>query len=413
MAWEKRLLDASFRGIVFDCQLADDDWERHAVEHSRPFVDGAEMEDLGRGARRIRMKAIFFGDDYEDRLEKFLKALDEPGPGDLVHPVFGPLKAQVSTPHVHHEAENVDQAEVEVTFTESALSRPIFADATAGQKAAGIGGKTAGARSAAAEVLASVVARCADANAMARSGLRAIAEMKGQAGGLLTSGAGILTAPASWAADLASLVRGVVDLRGFGASSLLPDFSAVFEALTSAILLPGSSRHGTAASGSTTSGSEDDAAAIPVTEGPELDTVIAHVKLERALGVAEAAQLVLESEAETPTLTPDEVEAVAADTRELLQASIETYQEQYPVEQARAVAEPLRDVALAVQDAAKAVVEARPPLVAHTVSGRTCPRLLAHRIYGDHGRAAEIVRLNKMADPNFLSSGEVLRVYAK
>lgn len=405
MAWEKRLLDASFRGIVFDCQLADDDWERHAVEHARPFVDGAEMEDMGRGARRIRMKAIFFGDDYEERLEKFLKALDEPGPGDLVHPVFGPLKAQVLTPHVHHESELVDQAEVELTFAESGLGRPIFGEATAGQKAAGIGGKTSGARSAAASVLASVVAKCADANAMARSGLRAMAEMKGQAGGVITSGAGILTAPASWAADLASLVRGVVDLRSFGASSLLPDFSAVFAALTSAILLPSDS----GSSGSSGSGY---AAAYPVTEGPELDVVTAHVELERALGVAEAAQVVLESEADTPTLTPDEVESVAADSRELLQASIETYRGQYPVEQARAVAEPLRDVALAVQDAAKAVIEARPPLVSHTVSGRTCPRLLAHQLYGDHGRAPEIVRLNTVADPNFLTGGEVLRVYA-
>ena len=404
MAWEKRLLAAQFRGAIFDCQLADDDGERHAAEHARPYVDGAEMEDLGRGARRIRMKAVFFGDDYEDRLENFLKALDDPGPGDLVHPVFGPLKAQLLTFHVHHESDLVDQAEVELTFAESALGRPIFADSSG--KAAGIAGKASGARSAAATVLAAVVAKCANAQAMARAGLRAVAELKAQAGGVVTSGAGILTAPASFAADLASLVTGIVDLRSFGASSLLPDFAAVFAALTSAVLLPADS------SGGGSSGSSSIAAAYPVTEGAELDQVTAHVEAERALGVAEAAQLVLESEAETPTLTPAEVEAVAADTRTVLQASVDTYREVYPAGH-RAVTEPLKDVALAVQEAAAAVIEARPPLVAHTLAGRTCPRLLAHQLYGDHTRAPEIVRLNALADPNYLAAGEVLRVYAE
>ncbi|MGE4265439.1 MAG: DNA circularization protein [Desulfovibrio sp.] len=409
MAWENRMLEASFRGIVFDCLTWDDEGERNAVEHARPFVDGAELEDLGRGARRLRVKAIFFGDDYEERLEKFLKALDEPGAGDLVHPVFGPLKAQLHTWRAGHEADNVDAASLELTFAESALAKPLFSGSLSGQKAAKIGDSAGNARTGAAAVLAKAVAAGKNANALARAGLRSLAELKGSTSDVLTSGAGILSAPASWAADVASLVRGVVDLQAFGTASLVPDFAAVFTALTSAILLPSS---GSSSSSHSSGGTVADA--YPVTEGPELDVVQAHVELERALGVAEAAQAVLESEAETPTLSPVEIEAVASSSRELLQASIETYRELYPVEQHRLVTEPTKDVALAVQEAATAIIEARPPLVGHTLAARSCPRLVAHHLYGDHTRATEILRLNQpLRDPNFLTAGTVLHVYAR
>jgi len=405
MSWKDRLLDASFRGIVFDCLLVDDDGERHAMEHTRPFVDGAEMEDLGRGARRIRMKAIFFGDDYEDRLEAFVKALDEPGVGDLVHPVFGPLKAQLLPWHIHHDAENVDQAEVDLTFAESALAKPIFTAKKPAQKAAAIATTSNSARTAAADALAKAVAACKKLTAMSRAGLRVIAELKAMVDTVTTSGASITGIPRAWATDVASLVSGIVDLKSFSGSSLLSDFTSALAILESSILsLTGSDSDSDDATGSE--------ATLALAAGEELDQVRAHVELERALGVAEAAQAVLEAEAETPTLTPDEIEAVAAQTRGLLRQRIDDYREIYELEQARPVIEALKDVAAAVQTAAEAILEAKPPLGSHTVAARTCPRLLAHRLYGDHTRAAEIVRLNTLPDPNFLTAGTVLRVYA-
>jgi prophage DNA circulation protein len=403
MAWKDTLLPASFRGAPFEVLRTRDNGSRAVVEHEYPYRDGAEVEDLGRKARRISLTAVIWGKDYEAALQKLIAAMDTRGAGDLVHPVFGPVKVQPVSWDIPHDGERPNYAEVALEFVVAAPDNPFF---SRGWPKADAKAETA--RSAAASVLAQAVAKCASAQAMARAGLRAVAELRSQASGVVTSGAGILTAPASWAADLASLVTGIVDLRSFGTSSLLPDFAAVFAALTSAILLPADSSGGSSSS----SGSSSIAAAYPVTEGAELDQVKAHVEAERALGVAEAAQLVLESEAETPTLTPDEVEAVAADTRTLLQTSVDTYREVYPAGH-REVTEPLKDVALAVQEAAAAVIAARPPLVTHTVAGRTCPRLLAHRLYGDHTRAPEIQRLNGLADPNFLTSGQELKVYAK
>lgn len=420
MAWKDNLLPASFRGVGFEVLRTRDHGERAVVEHEYPYRDGGEVEDMGRKARRISITAVVWGPAYEAALEKLGKALDERGPAELVHPVFGPVRAQVISWDIPHEGERPNYAEVAMEFVVAGADNPFFSRAWPKVDA-----KADKARAGAVGVLESAVAKSADANALVRSGLRSLAGLRSEATGILTSGSSILSAPASWAADAASLVRGVVDLRSLGAGSLLPDFQGLATALTSAILLPsfsggsgsgGSGSGGSGGIGGTGTGavywtSPDTVPAAP-TQGAELDTAAAHVLAETALGVAEAAQIVLESEAVTPTLTPAEIETVAGNSRELIQTSIDTYRAVYPMEQARAVTEPLKDVALAVQESAAAVIEARPPLVTHTIAAPACLRLFAHQIYGDHTRAPEIQRLNSVRDPNFLTPGQELTVYA-
>lgn len=409
MAWKDTLLDAKYRGITFDCQVWDDDAERSAVEHTRPFVDGAQMEDMGRGARKLKVKAIFFGNDYEARLQAFVKALEEPGAGELIHPVFGPVKAQLLTWHIGHEADNVDAANVELAFAESNLAKPLFERSLPGQKAAGIFDKSEAARTGAGGVLGDEAAKSKNPLALAKASLEAVRGLKTQSRDYITSGVDAVSAPGGWVRDVAGLVSGIVDLRGFDAASLMSDYMSISKLLTTAILLPGFD-FSSSSSGSSSGGSSF---ATDLAPGREADVVQAHVEMESALGKAEAAQIVLAAEAETPTLSPPEIEAVAADTRTSIESSITTYRQLYPIEQSRRVTEPLKDVALAVQDSAKAIIEARPPLVDRQVENPACLRLLAHRWYGDHTRAPELLRLNRpMRDPNFLTPGEVLRGYA-
>ncbi len=412
MAWKDTLLPASFRGVGFEVLRTRDHGERAVVEHEYPYRDGSEVEDMGRKARRISITAVVWGPAYEAALEKLGKALDERGPGELVHPVFGPVRAQVISWDIPHEAERPNYAELALEFVVAGADNPFFSRAW--PLPGGVDAKADTARAGATGVLERAVANCKDAGAMGRAGLRALADLKSQSSGVLTSGADILSAPAAWAADAASLVRGIVDLRSFGVSSLLPDFNGVLAALTSGILLPSfSSSSGSGSSGSFLSGTGLTSTGPAVTPGPELAVVQAHVQAERALAVAEAAQMVLESEAVAPTLTPAEVEGVAASSRGLLQQSLDTYRQLYPVEQARPVTEPLKDVALAVQQSAAAVIAARPPVVTHTVAAPSCLRLTAHQLYGDHTRAPELYRLNSPREPNFLTPGQELKVYAK
>ena len=154
MAWNKNLQECSFRGVVFDVMKTDDSADRAIAEHAYPYLDGADVEDLGRGARRVSIEAFFWdgvvaGDTpadsrlesgYENRLREFLKVLDAPGSGELIHPVFGSIKtAQVTRYTIRHEAENVDQCAVSVEFIESTPGNPFFTRDLAAQQSDAVG----------------------------------------------------------------------------------------------------------------------------------------------------------------------------------------------------------------------------------------------------------------------------------
>ncbi len=409
MAWKDTLLPASFRGAAFEVLRTRDMGKAAVPEHHYPYRDGGAVEDMGRDMRRIEIVAVLWGDTYEPALQKLLKALSERGKGELVHPVLGPVQAQALDWDAPHSAERPNYVEVTMHFVVPDED-PKFFDRTWPKADA----KAETARTGAASVLERAAAAAKNAKAMSTAGLDGLANLKSLATGFITSGADIVTAPAAWAADVTSLVSGFIGLKSFASSSLLSDYESVYSRLSG--LFPASSSTSSSSSGSSSGSSGTAPAAVtPAAAAAAAKVekqVQAHVALEAALGVAEAAQAVLESEAETPTLTPEEIEKVTATSREQVQASITTYRELYDLELSRAVTEPAKDVAAAIQDAAKAVLAARPPLVTRVVAARTCPRLLAHQLYGDHTRAAEIVRLNALRDPNFLTPGQELRVYA-
>ncbi len=136
MTWADNLLPASFRAIEFDILSTEDEARRALARHSYPYTDGADVEDMGLEERKLSVKAIFYGDDYEARLRAFLAALDERGAGDLVHPVFGAMdRMQVNTYRVSHDEDRPDQCMVGIEFEQSVTAAPFFTRALASQAA--------------------------------------------------------------------------------------------------------------------------------------------------------------------------------------------------------------------------------------------------------------------------------------
>lgn len=393
MAWADNLLDASFRGVRFDCENTSDSADRANAEHSCPYKDGANMEDLGRGPRRFRIDAVFFGDNYDSAMQSFLKALEEGGEGDLVHPVHGALKATVLHYEIQHRAEDVDLGRVLVDFAESTPGAKLFDRTLAVQRASDIESYSGLSRLAGLSLLRTYVSRLkrtlhstdavSDTSLDALSGLHALSPRS------VFSGLDVITDPESWAADLAGAFGDMLDSYSWSEDSAYSDW-----------------KYSRAKIHSPLSGVDD------VEETAGVSAVTEYLALERALASADAAQAVLESEADTPTLSPAEVEEVAGGAREDLEAAIETCRDNHGVEESRPVTEGLKNVALAVQTAAQAVIEARPPLVERTLTAPGNLRLIAHRLYGDHGRAPEIYRLNRPRNPNTLTNGDTLHVYA-
>lgn len=414
MAWSETLLDCSFRGIVFEVIRTQDTVDRSTAEHSYPYVDGADVEDLGGGPRVANIDAIFYGKDYEQRLQKFLAALDQAGDGELIHPVFGSIKhAQLRRRQVNHDAESVDQCVVSLEFVESTPSNPFFDRALPSQKVDAIGQHGGIARGALANALGNVIDTLRNASPLATlNNLRQ--EMLGpvlatfsQVQGVLLSGLDVLSFPRAWANDISSIVDGVLNLKDFG-SNLMGDWTSVgrvfslFDAFSSS-----SSSGGTQA---------QIRAGITPTESQAVAATQAHLAASTAIGVADAAGLVLAAEADPehgPTLSPPEIESVVDDARTRIEAAIAAIRAIYPLETARTITEPMKDQALALQEAARAIIEARPPLIQKRVEAPGNLRLMAHRWYGDHTRAPELARLNpSLRLPNNLQPGDVINAYA-
>ncbi len=407
MAWEDNLLEASLDGFIFDCIATDDKFARAHAVNTYPYLDGAEIEDLGAEPIPVAISAVFFGADYDARLQSFLKIIKTAGLRELQHPVFGKMQVQVVDVSVHHDADNIDQATVALNLLQGNLAPQFFEQTLAIQKASAIQQKNSLARAAATQVLAAEVLTIKNAGIFNRitqlrtSMTSALSALKAQIAGVISSGLDPIEFVSAWASDLTDVITAIVDLRGFDISTLTADWKTVFNAMDVAILLPTLARQ------------------------PARDSAIiaAHVALEQASGKADAASIVLQSETVTPTLSAIEIEAMVNQARTHIQAVIALYRKTYAVdgsagglklEKIRPITEALKDTALALQEAARAVIEARPPLVQRTMNAPGNYRLIAHKLYADHARASELFRLNPQVKmPNFIEQGNVLNAYAQ
>jgi len=429
MAWANTLLDASFKGIVFEVVKTDDSSERAIAEHSYPYVDGSDIEDMGRGARHISVEAVFYGEDYETRLQAFLAVLDQPGAGEFIHPVFGSIKnAQATRSSVHHDAESPDYASVPVEFIESTPSSPFFDRSLPSQTADAVAQHGAAATASASASAAALIERLRAANPLA--GLDALRDtltapllaITAQTGVVL-SGLDVLAYPRAWGNDIAALVDGILNVRDFG-GSLAADWASIRSDLNSfsVVNAPTVSADWVGVQHDLSAFSEFSAppAAAPAqvtsgiepTEAQAISAAAATVQVNTAVGLADAASFVLVSEAATPTLSPVEIEGICNTARSAINVAIEQVRAIYGIEQSRTITEPLKDQGLAVQEAARSIIEARPPLILRTVDVPGNLRLMAHLWYADHTRAPELYRLNGARSP-FVNAGDSIHAYAR
>ncbi|MBA4709577.1 DNA circularization protein [Aquitalea aquatica] len=429
MSWKDNLLDASFRGVVFDCLQTEDEAERDTASHAYPYMDGEDVEDLGRKARQLRLTAVFFGADYDSRLQTFLQMLDEPGHGELIHPVFGSMaRMQLLRHAVRHTAEDVDYCTVELTLKEATPSQPFFVRQLPAQQAQGLALQADMARQAGIAVFDQALsqlkqwqANLAPLQALGAVMTGTLAAVRSQLHGLVAETISLLDSPRAFAAELVGLLDGLVDLRGFDTETIASDWNSLARQLDRIVLLPAQLAHPSNASDAASpidnvpSAGEENAIAAPTLPPREQDVaqLTALVQAVAASTLASTASDLLADQAEQPTLTPPQLETMANDVRRLLQVSMDSHHKAYPLEQARPVIEALKDTALAVQEAARAVIALAPPLIQRRVEQDGNLHLQAFAWYGDYRRAAELARLNPaLRNPNHLQAGDLLNAYA-
>ncbi|WP_438443612.1 DNA circularization protein [Escherichia coli] len=95
MTWKDRLQDASFRGVPFKVEDESSGVGRRVETHEYPNRDKPYTEDLGRVSLRPSLTAYVVGEDCFDQRDRLIEALNKPGPGTLVHPVYGEMSVCV------------------------------------------------------------------------------------------------------------------------------------------------------------------------------------------------------------------------------------------------------------------------------------------------------------------------------
>uniref|UniRef100_A0A7C4EK77 DNA circulation family protein n=1 Tax=Fundidesulfovibrio putealis TaxID=270496 RepID=A0A7C4EK77_9BACT len=451
MAWKDTLLDATFRGVRLHVLNTDDQAQRSLVRHEYPYRDGAEVEDLGRRARTIHVQAIVWGKEYETDLRKLLEALDKPGPGELIHPVFGSITACVANVSVTHHEDEPDSARVILDLVESSPDVPFFAGGRSPKaKAAGNADRLAGALDWLKALNLAAVQKWGNKLSATLSQV-ARGDLLGAARGVFSEAASLagVTLPVmpdflsqgqSLMGTAQSLVSSVSALASMpdvfgqfaslsGLSGLLPRFDLGTAGKSTPYAMTPARYSGTPVSGPLTGEAAPRPVVVvpPVAESstapaPDMATAAgqgramaaATLNLASAMAVASASSDVLTSQIAAPALTPAEVEAVVGVSRQRFQDVIDEHRAIFPTEVAYPIAEQARTAALALQDLGSQVIRLHPPVVAQTAPAPCNLHLMAHWLYGDFTRAGELLRLNPgLRNPNFVAPGQVLNGYAK
>lgn len=149
MALSEQLRPASFRGVPFEVDAGEIEAGRRTQVHEYPKRDKAYPEDLGRATRSFTVAAYVVGADYVERANRLLAAVEEAGPGTLVHPWLGTMRVSLNAPARISFDRDLGLARAQLSFVEEGeLTFPTAANATASQsRLAAQGLETAAAQS--------------------------------------------------------------------------------------------------------------------------------------------------------------------------------------------------------------------------------------------------------------------------
>lgn len=136
MAWQDQLQKASFRGVEFQVEADDAAFGRRVQLHEYPQRDKPYVEDMGKKAREISLTAFLIGPDYMAARDKLLEAVEQAGPGELVHPWYGRLTVSIKDDgcRVTHGRDEGGLCRIRLTFIESGEMAFPAAGAASGAK---------------------------------------------------------------------------------------------------------------------------------------------------------------------------------------------------------------------------------------------------------------------------------------
>lgn len=119
MTWRDDLRPASFRGVPFLVESSEQKLGRRAVQTEYPGRDEPCPEDMGRRAWGDSLSAFLIGEDHLAAANKLVDALNQYGPGELVHPYLGTRLVQIGEVSLRHSSREGGQSTLTIEVFEA------------------------------------------------------------------------------------------------------------------------------------------------------------------------------------------------------------------------------------------------------------------------------------------------------
>lgn len=119
MTWKTGFGPASFRGVAFFVRSNERSGGRRLAVHEYPFQDAPYAEDIGRKRRGFSVEGYVVGEDYTTDRDDLLDALEQDGPGPLVHPYWGSRTVAVDDFRVRESTDEGGMAVFSIQFIET------------------------------------------------------------------------------------------------------------------------------------------------------------------------------------------------------------------------------------------------------------------------------------------------------
>lgn len=390
--WRPKQGAARFRGVPFFVDAGEQAGGRQTVVHEFPFAKGAPFtEDLGLKPRPFSVEGYVLGDDYETKRDNLLTALEAEGSGELIHPYFGTRRVAVVNYRLRQarEAGGLAQFSIEFQETTAEPEQPTAAadgaqavTASAAAAKTSIGAQFTKAFNVFGSARASVVGALSAANGAVTRLLdaqqlapQALADIRRQVTNLATNAPKLLASPADLFAAQVTL------FESLGAALTATALDPVGALLGLYTFNPGAAPSAIPGSGALERASFD-----------ALTHTVQRLALTQASAAAAAVRFdSYDAAKRTRTAITDLIdlhtETVTDDTYPALMALRQSL--------VRALPDETLDL---------------PRQQTHTPRVGVCSLVLAHELYGNLDREADLCARNKLRHPGFVQAGAALEV---
>ncbi len=411
---------ASFRGAPFFVESYDNEGGRRGPDHQFPNKETGYAEDTGKQMEGFSVDAYVvksIGDpEYASRRDALKKALNQKGPGELVHPAFGTVRVQLRTWQLGENKNRLGLVPFKLNFVEASTQTYPTARRSA---ASGMGSFAGKAHQLAAEAFSQAFAVAGKSDYL-RGCVEDDVQKIGSLFSRMCSSFGI---PIDSSSLLSMLIESVVNASDEDDNFAIADAVAAFPmAVTAWAEAPWSNRRN--ADGSYRGASQYngggplEATAVAslfrvydfdlAAAGITAKTAISRQQADNAAALAQLVRLsaVVESARVAPYVnwtTLQQAESARDRIANALDAEMETTESD--------------ELYNALADMRILVIRTVPP-----ESGQlpalmdymplvTCPSLaLSYRLYGASGRAEEIVKINGLRHPGFIPGQVCIQV---